>query len=151
MALDFLGRVRGRLLPEGPAKRVECRLDGGGSRQDASVGHADACAVRVTGVGAPSEPDDRVVVLVARAEEARQPRGPADDEREHTACAGVEGAGMADSRFTQHPSHACHDVVRRGTDGFVNDEDAVHHVSCAPAPATTVRAGASRERASIPR
>ena len=80
-------------------------LDGGGSRQDASVGHADACAVRVTGVGAPSEPDDRVVVLVARAEEARQPRGPADDEREHTACAGVEGAGMADSRFTQHPSH----------------------------------------------
>jgi hypothetical protein len=56
---------------------------------------------RVGGVGGEAEADHRVVRLVARAQELREPRRLADDEQQDAGRERIERAGMADPRFAQ--------------------------------------------------
>ena len=80
---------------------------------------------RVVGLGRKPEPDCRFVFLVGAAQERRQPGRASDDEREHACRERIERPGMADPRRAERPPDPRHDVMRRRTGRFVDDQDTV--------------------------
>ena len=80
----------------------------------------------VVGRRRPAQPDAGDVFLLVDGQELREPRRPADHQRQHAGRQRIERAGVADPRDADRPPHPRHDVVRRGSGGFVDDQDAVH-------------------------
>ena len=67
-----------------------------------------------------------VVVLVGAAQELREPRRAAEDERQHAGRQRIERAGVADAALAERAPRRGDDVVRRRPGGLVDDEHAVH-------------------------
>src|SRR5439155_14023534 len=88
-----------------------------------------------------SKTDRGNIILLAAAQERCESSRASDDERQHARRQRIERARMADARSVQRPPYARHDVVRRRSRGFVDDEDAVQY----QLPASSFQLPASRD------
>ena len=122
-AIDVLGRERRRGLFERAAKPAERLLDL--LARGTLVRGRDDSAHGVVGVGGASEPNRRLVVLVARRQELGQPGGAADHQRQYAGGHGVERPGVANARHAQRASRQRDHVMRGGALRLVNDEHAI--------------------------
>src|SRR5262249_42767313 len=127
LTFDPFCRERRWALEKRAAECVERRVDRGASRQRALMPRADRLAFGIRRVRPLTECDCRLVRLVARAHEPRQPCGAAEDERQHAGGHRIERPRVADGALLQRSTHTDDDVMRRRPFRLVDDDEAVHY------------------------
>ena len=149
--VDLPRGERGRNLVEAahePGERRPQRL----VRQLDPARLAERLPRQVVGGGREAEPQRRTVRLLARGQEAREPRRAAEAQRQDARREGVERARVADAPRPERAARAVDDVVRRRAGGLVDDEDAVHGSrysgSSPPSPASPLAVEARRRSSS---